>query len=172
MRPAAILLPLLLAAAPIGLKAQASHLGVSPREMLALDLNQRVNTWGGQVFEEVGTYQFGRWTWDPAAKSWEVPKGRVFILTDAQAFVSHEASGGAPAYLELIMETPSAGYVGTAAIFSFDHVPASQRSVQRQTWTSGLALPAGTTLRLWTQSLWPGGLLQHARILVHGYFAP
>ncbi len=172
MRPVAILFALLLAAAPAVLFAQASHLGVSPKEMVTLDINQRVNTWGGQVFDEIGTYQFGRWTWDPAAKQWEVPKGRVFVLTDAQAYISHEVSGGASAYLELILENPSAGYVGTAAYFTFDHVPANQRSVQRQTWTSGLAVPGGTSLRLWTQTLWPNGLLQHARILVHGYYAP
>jgi hypothetical protein len=35
-----------------------------------------------------------------------------------------------------------------------------------------LAVPGGTTLRLGTQAFWPKDLLQRARILVHGYFAP
>lgn len=172
MRSAALVLSLLLATAAPALRAQVSHLGVSPREMITLDLNHRVDTWGGRVSQEIGTYQFGRWTWDPAGKAWEVPKGRVFVLTDVQAFAAHEASGGAPAYLELILENPAAGYVGTAAFFTFDQLPVNQRGVQRQTWTSGLAIPGGTSLRLWPQTLWPSGLLQHGRMLVHGYFAP
>ena len=147
-----------------------THLGVPAADLLTVELSTRSDLSTGVVSTDVGTYQNGVWTWNFGAKGFEVPKGRTFIVTDAQAWVLHEPGTGTPASLELLLDHPTGGYNGSMALFAFREVPANSSGVQRQTWTSGFALTEGLRMRIWVQAFYPTSLMSMARIIVHGYY--
>jgi len=147
-----------------------THLGVPAADLLTVDLSTRSDLSTGVITTNVGTFQNGTWIWDFGAKGFQVPKGRTFIVTDAQAWVLHESGMGTPASLELILDYPVGGYSGSMALFAFRDVPANASGVQRQTWTSGFALTEGLRMRIWVQNFYPASLMSMARIVVHGYY--
>jgi len=147
-----------------------THLGVPAANLLTVELSTRSDLSTGVVTTDVGTFENGVWTWNFGAKGFEVPKGRTFIVTDAQAWVLHEGGTGTPASLELLLDYPAGGYAGSMALFAFRDVPANASGVQRQTWTSGFALTDGLRMRIWVQNFYPASLLSMARIIVHGYY--
>ena len=147
-----------------------THLGVPAANLLTVDLSTRSDLATGQVTTDVGTFENGVWTWTFGAKGFEVPKGRTFIVTDAQAWVLHESGTGTPASLELMLDYPAGGYSGSMALFTFQDVPANAMGVHRQTWTSGFALTEGLRMRIWVQQFYPLSLMSMARIVVHGYY--
>ena len=147
-----------------------THLGVPAADLITVDLSTRSDLSTGVVTTDVGTYQNGIWTWNLGAKGFEVPKGRTFIVTDAQAWVLHEPGTGTPASLELMLDHPTGGYSGSMALFTFQDVPANAMGVHRQTWTSGFALTEGLRMRIWVQQFYPLSLMSMARIIVHGYY--
>ena len=150
--------------------AGMTHLGVPANHLVMVDLSTRTDLTTGQMTTTVGMYQKGTWTWINGAKGFEVPKGRTFIVTDAQAWVLHEPGTGTPASLELILEHPSAGYSGSMALFTFADIPANAMGVKRQTWTSGFAVPEGMSVKLWAQQFYPLSLMSMGRIVLHGYY--
>lgn len=150
--------------------AGITHLGVPASELVMVDLSTRTDLSTGRMTTDVGTYQKGTWTWISGAKGFEVPKGRTFIVTDAQAWVLHEPGTGTPASLELMLEHPSAGFSGSMALFTFADIPANAMGVKRQTWTSGFAVPEGMSVKLWAQQFYPKSLMSMARIVIHGYY--
>jgi len=150
--------------------APLTHLGVPAANLLTVDLSTRSDLATGVVTDDVATYQNGVRTWNGGATHFEVPKGRTFIVTDAQAWVLHESGTGTPGSIELVLESPAGGYLGTMAPFAFREVPANASGIQRQTWTSGFALPEGMRLKIWVQQFYPASLMSMARIVVHGYY--
>ncbi len=170
-----ITLAALLLAAPAWARAPQSlppltHLGVPAANLVTVDLSTRSDLSTGVVTTDVGTFENGKWTWKFGAKGFEVPKGRTFIVTDAQAWVLHEPGTGTPASLELMLDHPASGYSGSMALFAFHDVPANASGVHRQTWTSGFALSEGMRMRIWAQAFYPTSLMSMARIVVHGYY--
>ena len=147
-----------------------THLGVPAASLLTVELSTRSDLSTGVVTTDVGTFENGIWTWNFGAKGFEVPKGRTFVVTDAQAWVLHEPGTGTPASLELMLDYPAGGYAGSMALFAFREVPANASGVQRQTWTSGFALTEGLRMRIWVQTFYPASLMSMARIIVHGYY--
>ena len=147
-----------------------THLGVPAADLVTVELNTRADLSTGVVTSDVATYQNSVRTWNGGATSFEVPKGRTFIVTDAQAWVLHEAGTGTPGSIELVLESPSGSFAGSMAPFAFREVPANASGVQRQTWTSGFALPEGMRLKIWVQQFYPASLMSMARIVVHGYY--
>lgn len=166
-------LAVLLLASPAVAQAQTmtpTHLGVPASALLTVDITTRADLSTGVLTTDMGTYQDGKWVWNFGVKGFEVPKGRTFIVTDAQAWVLHEPGTGTPAYLELMLDHPSGGYSGSMALFTFQDVPANAMGVHRQTWTSGFALTEGLRMRIWAQAFYPTSLMSMARIIVHGYY--
>lgn len=147
-----------------------THLGVPAADLITVELNTRADLSTGVVTNDVATYQNGVRTWNGGAKQFEVPKGRTFIVTDAQAWVLHESGTGTPGSIELVLDSPAGNYVGSMALFAFREVPANASGVQRQTWTSGFALLEGIRLKIWVQQFYPASLMSMARIVVHGYY--
>jgi hypothetical protein len=147
-----------------------THLGVPAANLVTVDLSTRSDFSTGVVTTDLGVYENGVWTWHFGAAGFEVPKGRTFVVTDAQGWVLHGSGTGTPASLELMVDHPAGGYWGSLALFSFHDVPANANGVHRQTWTSGIALTEGLRMRIWVQAFYPTSLLTNARILVQGYY--
>lgn len=169
--------PLLLSALLLALPAAAqtastarTHLLVPATNLVTLELSFRVDLTTGALTSDAATYENGKRQFLAGADGIEVPKGRTLVVTDAQAWVLHETGTGTPASLELILEHPYGGYFGTMAMFTFPDLRENAMGVQRQTWTSGFAVPETLRVKLWAQQVYPRSLMSMARVVLHGYY--
>ena len=131
---------LVFSAAPAA-RAQITHLGVSPKQMVKINY---IGIWDGTTFtSQWSQYNFGSLT-GGVATSFVVPKGKILILTDIEVSircltaVSYVPSTQLGAYI--------ADPAGNAVSILNRFIPTRQtvgREMQRTPMTAGYAIPEG-----------------------------
>ncbi|MBL0209734.1 MAG: hypothetical protein IPQ13_02305 [Holophagaceae bacterium] len=122
-------------------RAQATHLGVFPKQMVKINY---LGFWDGTTFTaQWSDYQFGVLTGD-GTKSFVVPKGKTLILTDIEVTIRCQTAVTAAPSIQL--GAYIADPAGNAVSILNRFIPTRQtvgHEMQRTPMTAGYAIPEG-----------------------------
>ncbi len=158
---------LFFAAAPTA-RAQGTHLGVSPKDMVKINY---IGVWDGTAFTaQWSQYNFGSLT-GGSTTSYVVPKGKTLVLTDIEVTIRcmSPVTGEPNIQLGAYIADPSGNPVSILNRF----IPTRQtlgQEMQRTTMTAGYSIPEG--YQIIVDPIDPTALPSHyfRRVNFLGYF--
>lgn len=139
--PAFVLGAALIFGAAPAVRAQGTHLGVSPKDLVKINY---IGIWDGTTFTaQWSDYNFGVLSGD-GTKSFVVPKGKTLILTDIEVTIRCQTA--VPSAPNIQLGAYIADPAGNAVSILNRFIPTREtvgQEMQRTTMTAGYAIPEG-----------------------------
>lgn len=154
---------------PAALRAQTTHLNVSPKQMVKINY---FAFWDGTTFSsQWSDYNFGVLS-DDGTTGFTVPKGKTLILTDIEVTIRCQTAVAAAPNLQLVAYIADPGGNPVSALNRF--IPVRQtvgQEMQRTPMTAGYAVPEG--YQIIVTPIDPAAVPTHyfRRVNLLGYYA-